>query len=279
MQRALLLAALFALPCAAAEPAWTYDLEVGGRAFVADRSLLVAADAVKVATKHSSKGQPSLGAWADSNLKDTSKEKAAVAQLKKDGAHYTAPNGMQLGAEYVDFLVERVGAKALSFGFRGSCQPVAVLAKGKPIGLLMPLNVPGAAVEAPPEPGWVAVARLPDGTRYLLDSSFIFSEAQLGEMPMQNAGLKELPAPDAEKVLAWMGTRVKKPFRLADLRCGAAQGTYEGPGGVLLNARYIDYLRARMDLWALELHATGPLEPIALVLKGRSTGVLMPMRP
>lgn len=279
MTRALFALALFALPSLAAEPTWTHDLDVGGRAYVADHALLVAADAVKVATKHSVKSKPDENAWADSNLKDASNEKVPLARLKKQGKHYTAPNGMELGAEYVDFLVERVGAKALSFGFRGSCQAVTVLARGKTIGLLMPRNVPGAAVEAPPEPQWVAVARLPDGTRYLLDSSFIFSEAQLGEMPMQNAGLKELPAPDAEKVVAWMGTRVKKPFHLSELRCGAAQGTYEGPGGVLLNARYVDYLRARMDLWALELHSNGPLEPIALVLKGRPAGVLMPMKP
>lgn len=279
MTRALLALALFALPSLAAEPTWTHDVDVGGRAFVADHALIVAADAVKVATKHSVKSKPEMNAWADSNLRDASKEKVPVARLKKDGEHYTAPNGMELSAEYVDFLVQRVGAKALAFGFRGSCQPVTVLAKGKPIGLLAPLNVPGSAVEAPPEPEWKSVARLPDGTRYLLDSSFVFAEAQLGEMPMQNAGLKELPAPDAEKVIAWMGTRVKKPFHLSDLRCGNAPGTYEGPGGVLLNARYIDYLRARLELWPLELHSNGPLEPIALVLKGRSTGVLMPMKP
>lgn len=278
MYRALPFAALLALPAFAAEPTWAYDIDVAGRAFVADKALLIAADVVRASPQRGTAKKPEAGAWADSNLKDGSREQVPLAKLKKEGAHYAAPNGMQLGADYVDYLKVTVGAKHLAFGFRGSCQPVAVLVKGKPVGLLMPLSVPGSAVDVPPEPTWVGVARLPDGTRFLLDSSFVFSEAHLGQMPMQHAGLPVLPEKDSAKVQGWMATRVKQPLHLKDLRCGATAGTYEGPDGLLLNARYVDYLRARVDLWPLELHPAGPLEPIALVLKGRGAGVLMPMK-
>ncbi len=279
MTRVLVALALLALPSSGAEPVWTHDLDIGGRAFVADRALLIAADVVQRTRPRPGAPRPDLGAWASSSLQDPTKERTPFRGLTRRDDHYAAPNGMELGVDSVDFLAERVGAKALAFGFRGSCQPVTVLARGRPIGLLMPRNTPGSAVEAPPRPQWVAVARLPDGTRYLLDSSFVFSEVQLGGLPMQNAGLTELSAPDVERVSAWLGSRVKAPFRLSDLRCGAAAGTYEGPGGVLLNARYVDTLRARLDLSRLELHAGGPLEPIALVLGGRGVGVLMPMKP
>lgn len=278
MLRALPFAALLALPAFAAEPTWAYDIDVAGRAFVADKALLIAADVVGAGPRGGTAKKPEASAWADANLKDGSRERVPLAKLKQDGAHYTAPNGMQLGAEYVDYLASRVGAKALTFGFRGSCQPVAVLVKGKPVGLLMPLSVPGSTVDVPPEPAWVGVARLPDGTRFLLDSSFVFSEARLGQLPLKNAGLPLLPEKDSAQVQGWLATRVKKPLHLSDLRCGATAGTYEGPDGLLLNARYVDYLRARVDLWPLELHSPGPLQPIALVLKGQGAGVLMPMK-
>ena len=252
---------------------------MSGRPFVADKALLIASDVVKPTTRPAAKAPAEVGPWAASNLKEQAHQTAALSSLKKDGAHYTAMNGMQLGADYVDFLAERVGGKHVAFGFRGSCQPVVVVVKGKPAGLLMPLSVPGSAVEAPPEPEWIGVARLADGTRYLLDASFIFSEAQLGQMPQSHAGLRELPPKDVAAVEAWMSTRVKQPIRLTDLRCGAKPGTYEGPGGLLLNARYVDYLRARVDLWPLELHAKAPLEPVSLVMKGHPAGVLMPMKP
>ncbi|MEW5739246.1 MAG: hypothetical protein AB1938_09995 [Myxococcota bacterium] len=279
MKQALLLSALLAQSALAGEPAWSLSIDVAGKPFVSDKALLLSVDVAKPTQKPAAKAAPAVGPWAAASLKERVTEKVTLAALKKDGAHYTAPNGMQLGADYVDFLASRVGGKGLAFGFRGSCQPVVVLVKATAVGLLMPLDLPGSAVEAPPEPTWSAVARLPDGTRFLLDSSFVFSEAQLGEMPSQNAGVPLLPEKDSQAVEAWLGMRVKQPFRLADLRCGPTKGTYEGPGGVLLNARYVDFLRARMDLWPLEFHATGPLEPIALVMKGRGAGVLMPMKP
>ncbi|MCC6332582.1 MAG: hypothetical protein IT380_01180 [Myxococcales bacterium] len=279
MTRALLCSALLALPALAGEPAWTLSLDVSGRPFVSDQALLLAADVAKPSHAPATKAPPEVAPWAAASLKEKLKEKAPLSTLKKDGAHYLAASGMQLGGDYVDFLSSRVGAKHLAFGFRGSCQPVVVLVKGVPSGLLMPLNVPGAAVEAPPEPQWSAVARLPDGTRFLLDKSFVFSEAQLGELPSRNAGVPLLPEENVQQVVAWMGARVKQPFHLSDLRCGSSKDTYEGPGGVLLNARYVDFLRARVDLWPLAFHSTGPLEPIALVMKGRGTGVLMPMKP
>ena len=279
MTRLGLLAALATLPAFAVEPTWAHAVDVSGRAFVADKALLIASDVVKPATTPSAKAPAEVGAWASSNLKAPVHEKAALSALKRDGAHFTAKNGMQLGADYVDFLAATLGARNVDFGFRGSCQPVVVFAKGAAVGLLMPLSVPGSAVDAPPEPEWVAVAKLADGTRFLLDSSFVFSEAQLGQMPQSHAGLRELPPKDTAAVEGWMATRVKQPAHLSDLRCGKAAGTYEGPGGVLLNARYVDYLRARVDLWPLELHVKGPLEPIALVMKGRAAGVLMPMKP
>jgi hypothetical protein len=279
MTRLGLLASLLALPALAVEPTWAHAVDVSGRAFVADKALLIASDVAKPTTKPAAKAPAEVGPWAASNFKEKVHETVALSSLKKEGAHYAAANGLQLGADYVDFLAERVGGKHVSFGFRGSCQPVVVVVKGKPAGLLMPLSVPGSAVEAPPEPAWVGVARLADGTRFLLDASFIFSEAQLGQMPQSHAGLRELPPKDVAAVEAWMSTRVKQPIHLADLRCGAKPGTYEGPGGLLLNARYVDYLRARVDLWPLELHAKAPLEPVSLVMKGRAAGVLMPMKP
>jgi len=67
-----------------------------------------------------------------------------------------------------------------------------------------------------------------------------------------------------------------RPVGLADLRRETA-GHYRAPKAILLNRRYIDYLRRLRVRVVLRFRASNPEAPVVLFDGNRAIGALMPL--
>src|SRR5512141_378299 len=134
--------ALLMLTLAAAPPpAWQFTVDVDGQKYVTDKVVVLAEKLAKPGKELPAATETVAPAVA-AIIKHPAATRVPLSKLQR-GKFVTAPNGMQLGATYVDFLAARVGEKALSFGFVASCQPVLVYSGEAVVGALSPLSTIG----------------------------------------------------------------------------------------------------------------------------------------
>jgi hypothetical protein len=116
---------------------------------------------------------------------------------------------------------------------------------------------------------------LQDGRTLVTDGALAL-DAALAKPPVPPSDLGPSPGGILERHLS---ADLPDEFRLAQLEPGQRPQTYVAPSGVVLSARYVDYLRRTLPERNLRLRMKGELDPVVLVLDGRPVGLLMPMRP
>ncbi|MHB8879730.1 MAG: hypothetical protein ACYC8T_39080 [Myxococcaceae bacterium] len=273
--RLALLVCLCSLTAAAAspEPAWEVSGTLaGGRAFVADRALVLDQSIAKP-SKVPRKPMPGVLLESLPDLLGSPQEGTVrPAELRPEGAHHRGPGGLFVSTHHLKFLVSRIGAAELTFDFAGLCNSLVVRKSGVAVGALMPMQGDfGATPVSHQTPGWASRGKLSDGRTFVADSSVVLLE------PGPSRALPEMPPAHCAAIEKWMSAAPHEKYAITSISCSNAT-TYQAPGGALLNARYIDFLRARYAGRGLTLGPTGEGQPIVVLAGGKPVGVLMPMR-
>jgi hypothetical protein len=132
----------------------------------------------------------------------------------------------------------------------------------------------------PPRPGsggappqWRRVLKLTDGRSFITD----------GGMTLDVALAKPATLPTdvvsgavAKVVEGYLSAQLPNEIGLNDL--GRRGSSYGGPGGILLNEGYIDYLRNVLPARRVRLRMKTDTDPVIVVLDGKPIGLLMPVR-
>jgi hypothetical protein len=132
----------------------------------------------------------------------------------------------------------------------------------------------GAESRAEPEtPKWNKIARLTDGRTFVTD----------GNLVLDAAFAKPDSLPTDTVPTAWLqsflATAQPDELRFQDLtRRTEGTGTYSSPKGMLLNPKYVDYLREVFGD-QLRFRCSGTLDAVQIVFNGAAIGALMPMAP
>ena len=143
-----------------------------------------------------------------------------------------------------------------------SCVPTLVAQK-------QPLKptAPGTAGD----PSWQAVVVMTDGRRFVTD----------GGMAVDTAVAKPDTLPKREipgKVMeSYLTAAPKEECRFSDLTQNSSGRTYSTPGGLPLNATYINYLRRVVPTGRARLRITGDLQPVLVLVDDKLIAVLMPV--
>lgn len=121
------------------------------------------------------------------------------------------------------------------------------------------------------DPMWQGILRLSDGRTFVTD----------GGLAMDAALAKPAKLPDrvlSSKVLEeqYFKATHKNEYALSDLSAAATGKTYTTPGGIGLNATYVNYLRRTLPRSA-RLRVAAPGQPIVIVANDTVVGVLMPV--
>jgi hypothetical protein len=142
----------------------------------------------------------------------------------------------------------------------------------------MTYTVKSASPEIHPSPGaggtapaWSRILRLADGRTLVTDGALIIDAAiaRPASLPGNEAG-------SADIIQRYLSATPPDEVALGDLSRGPRTHTYMGPGGVLFNADYIDYLRSILPGRA-RIRMGGD-SPAVIVLDGKAVGLIMPLR-
>lgn len=151
---------------------------------------------------------------------------------------------------------------ALAFAVAMSSAPL-LFAQQKP---LKP-TAPGTAGD----PSWQAVVLMTDGRRFITD----------GGLAVDAAVAKPAALPEREVPGKVLESYIAKPRKdecgFSDLTLTTPGRTYTTPGGLPLNATYINYLR-RVVPQRARFRIGGDLEPVVLVVDEKVVAVLMPVK-
>ena len=117
------------------------------------------------------------------------------------------------------------------------------------------------------------VVHLRDGRTFVSDGRFLLDAALAKPAATPSKILGEATA---KIVDGYLTAPLTDEFSVSQL--ATRDGNYVAPSGVLLNAAYIDYLRQNLPASRLRLRMKSGLEPVVILLDGKSVGLLMPMR-
>jgi hypothetical protein len=122
------------------------------------------------------------------------------------------------------------------------------------------------------DPAWQAVVRLSDG-RTLVTDGGIAIEAGL-------AKLARLPEKEfaGKAIENYFSLPLENEYRFSDLRPQANGRTYTTASGIPLNATCLDYLRRILPAASIRFRMGGELQPVVILVDGKTVGVLMPVR-
>ena len=132
---------------------------------------------------------------------------------------------------------------------------------------------PATATTAPLS--WKRVLHLHDGRIFISDGA-IALDAALAKPDSPSA--QKLPEANAKVVEGYLTAAVPDQIGLSELKPDAESRKYVGPGGLLLNAVYVDYLRRTTPRAQLRFRMKSDLEPVVILLDGKPVGLLMPMK-
>lgn len=118
---------------------------------------------------------------------------------------------------------------------------------------------------------WLAIVHLPDGRRFVTDACLLLDMEYViaGPIPIETA-----PAQKVEHLLGWNTTH---EFDLAELRTTGPSGHYWAPRRILLNRKYVEYLRRISVREHLYFRASVPYDPVLIFDGNNIIGALMPM--
>jgi hypothetical protein len=137
---------------------------------------------------------------------------------------------------------------------------------GAPVSAAAPGNVTA--------PTWTRLVQLADGRTFVTDGSLAIDVALAKPAVLPTVVLSGASASLLEGYLT-------APFihecGLAELKAGGKPGTYVAPSGVVLNAKYVEYLRHTLPTARLRLRLKGDRDPVVLLSHATAIGVLMPM--
>jgi hypothetical protein len=120
-------------------PAWQRSVRMSdGRTFVTDGGMAIDAALARPATLPADVLPPSGAAALERHMAGPAAEEVPLSRLsRRDARAYATPGGVHLSATYVDFL-RRVAPDAV-LRPAGAREPVAIVAAGRMVGVLMPL--------------------------------------------------------------------------------------------------------------------------------------------
>lgn len=123
------------------------------------------------------------------------------------------------------------------------------------------------------DPSWQAVVVMTDGRRFITD----------GGLAVDTTVAKPETVPQREvpgKVLeGYFSTPHKEECRFSDLTRATSGRTYTTPGGLPLNATYVDYLRRVLPgAGRARFRIAGDLQPVLLLVDDKVMAVLMPVK-
>ncbi len=124
-------------------------------------------------------------------------------------------------------------------------------------------------------PGWKRVVKLSDGRTFITDGALSLDAAVAKPRVLPG---EALGASSAKVLEGFLSAALPQEVDLTGLRPASAGVNYVAPNGVLLNAGYIDYLRAALPRSRVRLRMKGDLEPVVILLDGNPVGLVMPMR-
>jgi hypothetical protein len=120
-------------PGAGGDPVWQRVVHLSdGRTLVTDGGLAIDAAIAKPAKLPTGEA----GGKTIEGLLARQGTEVPITELQPAGTTYTAPNGMNLSATYVDYLRRTLGER-VTFRMGGELDPIVILAGGKPVGVLM----------------------------------------------------------------------------------------------------------------------------------------------
>lgn len=122
---------------------------------------------------------------------------------------------------------------------------------------------------------WKQLVPLHDGRVFITDTSFTLDVALAKPAVRPTRILSDAAANLIEKHMA---AQLPDEFALSELKPRADTKQYVAPSGLVLNALYVDYLRRTLPGWRLHLRMQGDMEPVVILLDGKSVGLLMPMK-
>jgi hypothetical protein len=139
-------------------------------------------------------------------------------------------------------------------------------------------STPGSETQEPlPSPGpatklaWRFVCNVRTGQRLVTDKCLLID--------VDYIVLDQLPTGEitAEKVERILDRNTTHGFVLANLRTTPPDGNYLTPTGIILNRKYVGYLRGLSMKKSLRFRASGPDDPVIILDGDRIIGALMPM--
>ena len=122
------------------------------------------------------------------------------------------------------------------------------------------------------DPTWQGIAHLSDGRTFVTDGGLAI-DAAIAKPPKPPT--REL----ASRVLeTYLNAAHKEECRFSDLTAAATGRTFTTPGGIALNATYINYLRRTLPTRSVRFRMTAPMQPVVVATDGKAVAVLMPVR-
>ena len=121
------------------------------------------------------------------------------------------------------------------------------------------------------EPPWNRTFKLSDGRTFVTDGALMI-DAALAK-PASLPGEVQI----SQKVIeGYLASPRKDEYGLRDLLPAVDLRTYTAPSGIVLNSTYVNYLRRTLP--AARLRMTGALDPVQIVVSGKTVGVVMPVK-
>jgi hypothetical protein len=120
---------------------------------------------------------------------------------------------------------------------------------------------------------WQMISDLPDGKRFISDGSLLLNIEYVG---VNSLPTKNVPAQTTQRLLIW---NTNHEFKFADLQTEGSSGHYLAPHNILLNKKYIDYLKQVLpEDQAPRFRGGGATDPVLIVHNGVVIGAIMPLQ-
>lgn len=124
-------------------------------------------------------------------------------------------------------------------------------------------------------PVWTRLFRLPDGRTFVTDGAITLDAALAKPKELPKNVLPESTGKVMDKYLS---ASLEHEFSVAQLASGRFPHTYATPNGVLVSAEYVDYLARILGRGNVRLRVGGELQPMVIVVDGKSVGLVMAVK-
>jgi hypothetical protein len=151
---------------------------------------------------------------------------------------------------------------------------IALLATFMP-GLVLGQSAPKSRLGTDGAPVWDRLFRLPDGRTFVTDGAITLDAALARPKELPKTVLPESTGKVMEKYLS---ASLDHEFSVAQLNAGRFPRTYVTPNGVSVSAEYVDYLARTLGRGKVRLRVGGELQPMVIVIDGKSVGLVMAVK-